>query len=786
MSSRPPQADSIRSSDSQLAQSSSSEPTTDHRLPETEANDQDLPTCASPTATATPAPGPVLDIEHQLVDDDPRLWSSHQKAICVATLMLGALSPTLGASIFLPAIQSLQEQLNASTATISLAVSLYILFQGTIPLLWSSVSELIGRKSIFIVGSIIFAITSLICGLANSVGVLVAMRCISAIGSSPMLSIGAGTLADLYEPHQRGVAVGLWYSAPLLAPAIAPIIGGALTEASSWRATFYFLAAAGALMVFCFIFLFKETFRPARSMAWTQAKERALRRAEAQRKEDELHPEKALKRKAEQERREQHPPLLARISRHAANLTHRLNLKKDAFCRRRRLSPTEGNVPQTRESIDSHPSTEATVLNHSSFAPHREGRDEPFEPPHFLEPAVVQGTSGTEPAAAAAAATVSPQNTTTRVAIVAPADHTRSKADVVKAEGGDELDMTSPTTSGGVLGQSISRSRLSRGMSRTESRRSGLSRKMTNRVVTSTGEEITFKPSFADVNPIRPLLSVLSEPYNVASLIASGLSFGAFYSLSLTLTRSLSAPPGSPHGGYGYSPILVGCVLLCVGGGGVLGSIVGGRLSDRRLRQVKSGAVVSPLISPTSVDAAAWRKRRNPDGEKREGGGDKEADVEAEGADQAPEVVVEPEERLLACRIPMLCVPICYIAYGWTVQYSVNIAAVCVVLVLLGTAQFSVYACTLSYVVDSNKGRGSSAVACNSAFRGSVAFVASEIAIYLLNAMGNGWLYTGWAIALGTTQLALFFVAFQGPRWRRDGFKRQQDWRFLRRHNWKA
>ncbi|CAD6955651.1 unnamed protein product [Tilletia controversa] len=142
----------------------------------------------APAPIPAAAPAPALDIEHQLVDHDLQLWSSHQKAICVATLMLGALSPTLGASISLPALQSTQVQLNAFNATISLAVSLCILFQGTVPLFWPSISELIGRKSIFIAGSIIFAVTSLICGLSSSVGVFVTMRCISAIGSSPMLS----------------------------------------------------------------------------------------------------------------------------------------------------------------------------------------------------------------------------------------------------------------------------------------------------------------------------------------------------------------------------------------------------------------------------------------------------------------------------------------------------------------------------------------------------------------------------------------------------------------------
>ncbi|KAK0561542.1 hypothetical protein OC844_003166 [Tilletia horrida] len=724
------------------------------------------PVVAGPGTAAAP-PEPVLDIEHQLVEDDPRLWSSRQKAICVFTLMLGALSPTLGASIFFPALQSLQDQLNATTASISLAVSLYILFQGTVPLVWSSISELIGRKIIFIAGSIIFAVTSLICGLANSMTLLIVMRCLSAGGSSPMLSIGAGTLADMY------------YSAPLLGPAISPIIGGALTEADSWRATFYFLAAAGVAMIVSFTFLFKETFRPARSLAWTQARERALRRAEVQRKEDELHPEKAIKRKAEQAKREAHPPLHVRLVRSLGHFLSSVQLrlrrvkKAVSAIGRTRQSSTDAGLAAASAPPVSDQSSEATVLDLPTGAdaaapgPHRrEAPDEPFEPPRFFEPvsprAGADSTHELSPAAAKVAIAPSPERA------VRDKSETHAEQGLKQGQG-----------QGGTLTHSMSRGRMSRGVSRTESRRSVLSRTMTNRVVTATGEEITFKPSFADVNPLRPLLSVLSEPHNIVSLISSGLSFGSYYSLTLTLTRSLSSPPGSANGGYGFSPIIVGCVLLCVGGGGMIGSILGGRLSDRRLRKIKSGALVSPLVSPTSVEAAAWGKKRE---REKEGRGD----VEAEGGERAPKIVVEPEERIVSAAIPMLCVPFCWAAYGWAVKYSINIAAVCVILFLLGVAQFTVYAATLSYVVDSNKGRGSSAVACNSAFRGSVAFVASEIALRLLAAMGNGWLYTGWAIALGVTQLALFFVAFQGPRWRREGFRRQQDWRFLRPRNWRA
>ena len=89
-----------------------------------------------------------------------------------------------------------------------------------------------------------------------------------------MLTIGAATLADIYEPHERGTMMGLYYAAPLLGPSLGPILGGALTEAWNWRATFYFLAGFCALSLGSF-FLFKDTFRRERSLAYQAALKRA-------------------------------------------------------------------------------------------------------------------------------------------------------------------------------------------------------------------------------------------------------------------------------------------------------------------------------------------------------------------------------------------------------------------------------------------------------------------------------------------------------------------------------
>lgn len=61
---------------------------------------------------------------------------------------------------------------------------------------------------------------------------LILMRLVQAIGSSAVLSVGAGSLADMYEKHERGAKMGLYYGVPLLGPSLGPLIGGILTNVS--------------------------------------------------------------------------------------------------------------------------------------------------------------------------------------------------------------------------------------------------------------------------------------------------------------------------------------------------------------------------------------------------------------------------------------------------------------------------------------------------------------------------------------------------------------------------
>lgn len=116
-----------------------------------------------------------------------------------STIAFSAMAGTISTSIFFPALPSLQADLNASDQSISLAVSLYIFFQGAAPVAWSAISEIRGRRKPYIISNLLYCGATAGCAVSGDVRVFIACRILQAIGASSVLSLGAGTLADIYD-----------------------------------------------------------------------------------------------------------------------------------------------------------------------------------------------------------------------------------------------------------------------------------------------------------------------------------------------------------------------------------------------------------------------------------------------------------------------------------------------------------------------------------------------------------------------------------------------------------
>jgi multidrug resistance protein len=107
----------------------------------------------------------------------------------------------------------------------SFVVSIYILGYSFGPLIIAPLSEIYGRVPIYHVTNILFVIFTVACAVSTSMGMLIAFRFLAGTVGATVLTIGGGTVADLFKAEERGAAMALWSVGPLLGPVIGPIAG---------------------------------------------------------------------------------------------------------------------------------------------------------------------------------------------------------------------------------------------------------------------------------------------------------------------------------------------------------------------------------------------------------------------------------------------------------------------------------------------------------------------------------------------------------------------------------
>ncbi|KAI7881315.1 MFS general substrate transporter [Lichtheimia hyalospora FSU 10163] len=174
--------------------------------------------------------------------------------------MAGLLSPLTG-NIYFPALNSIQEELHTTTELVNLTITLYMVLQGVSPAFWGAFADAWGRRPIYLTTLAVYLGTCIGCALAPNYPALLVLRMLQAFGSSSVIAIGAGVISDIALPSERGRLSSLVASGQILGPCIGPIIGGVLSEAVSWRWTFWFLVIYGGVVYICLLFLLPETLR---------------------------------------------------------------------------------------------------------------------------------------------------------------------------------------------------------------------------------------------------------------------------------------------------------------------------------------------------------------------------------------------------------------------------------------------------------------------------------------------------------------------------------------------
>jgi multidrug resistance protein len=142
---------------------------------------------------------------------------------------------------------------------------------GIIPLWWSVISELYGRRPVYLISFAIFLVWNIVSAESTSLSMLIVMRVLCGGASASVQAVGAGTVADLWEVERRGQAMGYFFLGPMVGPLISPILGGILTEKLGWRATQWATVVYGAIVWLLILFCLPETSFARKSLTREQS-----------------------------------------------------------------------------------------------------------------------------------------------------------------------------------------------------------------------------------------------------------------------------------------------------------------------------------------------------------------------------------------------------------------------------------------------------------------------------------------------------------------------------------
>ncbi|MGH1563992.1 MFS transporter [Mumia sp. DW29H23] len=180
--------------------------------------------------------------------DAVRLRSAPGRWLLLATV-LGSSMAMLDGTVVNVALPTIGDDLDAEVEGLQWVVNGYTLALASLILLGGALGDRWGRRRVFVIGVLWFALASLLCGVAPNVETLIAARVLQGVGGALLTPGSLALISASFDPDDRGAAIGAWSGLGGVATAIGPLLGGWLVEAVSWRAVFLLNLPLAAVVV---------------------------------------------------------------------------------------------------------------------------------------------------------------------------------------------------------------------------------------------------------------------------------------------------------------------------------------------------------------------------------------------------------------------------------------------------------------------------------------------------------------------------------------------------------
>ena len=193
--------------------------------------------------------------------DSVRLASAAGRWV-LAVAVLGDAMILLEATVVNVALPTIGRNLDAGVAGLQWTLNSYVLTLAALVLVGGSLSDIYGRRRMFILGAVVFVAASALCAAAPTIGLLIAARFVQGIGGALLTPGSLAIIEAVFHPDDRTRAIGAWAGLGAVAGAIGPTVGGYLTDALSWRAVFLINLPLGIFVVIAAVRHVPETRDP--------------------------------------------------------------------------------------------------------------------------------------------------------------------------------------------------------------------------------------------------------------------------------------------------------------------------------------------------------------------------------------------------------------------------------------------------------------------------------------------------------------------------------------------
>lgn len=181
-------------------------------------------------------------------------------ALTALLALLTAVGP-MSVDLYLPSLPELGRVFGASVPQVQLTLSGYLLCFAIGQIVFGPISDHVGRKPVLLAALSLYVAVCLSCLFATSIEMLIALRCLQALGVAGAPVLARAIVRDLYQGVRAGRELARMGSITALAPIVAPSLGGILQSTFGWRASFLGMAALGLCAIVLVVRLLPETMK---------------------------------------------------------------------------------------------------------------------------------------------------------------------------------------------------------------------------------------------------------------------------------------------------------------------------------------------------------------------------------------------------------------------------------------------------------------------------------------------------------------------------------------------